>query len=127
MSDSFLLHEDDMLNDTHFPVICFFGVISNSDRFLRIIDHLSNGVGYGYEFASCTFPDDLDDYDIAQGLMFDGVEFALHNGESVVLSYKEFYWYLKKACENYLKKYPSESDTIQLILRRVRKKYTITE
>ena len=28
MSDSFLLHEEDMLKDNHFPVIGFFSVIS---------------------------------------------------------------------------------------------------
>lgn len=89
--------------------------------------HLANGVGYGYEYACCRFSEDLDDYAIAQGEMFDGVEFSLHSGEEVVLTYEEFYWYLKKACENYLKKYPSESDAIGSVLNKVRMKYNIAE
>lgn len=58
--------------------------------------------------------------------MFDGVEFSLDNGETVVFSYEEFYYYLKKACMNYLKIYPDEKDIIEPILEKVRKRYDIT-
>lgn len=124
MSDSFLLHEEDMLKETDFPVIVFFGVISDKNRFVPIIDHLSDGIGYGYEFAVCLFPSD----EIMESEQFgDGVEFSLDNGEAVVLSYEEYYYYLKKACMNYLIKYPEEKDVIYRILEKVRKRYNITE
>jgi hypothetical protein len=124
MEDNFLLHERDMLKDTHFPVIAFFGVISNKSRYIPIIDRLSNGMGYGYNSVVCLFPEDVNLEDEKFG---DGVEFSLDNGEAVVLSYKEFYWYLKKACDNYLMKYPEEKDTINYILEKVRMRYNITE
>ena len=126
MNDNFLLHEEDMLMESHMPVIGFFSVISDTSRFIDIISHLANGCGYGYEFACCRFPNDLDDYAIAQGEMFDGVEFSLHSGEEIILSYAEFYWYLKTACSNYLRKYPSDLKTIQSILSKVSKQYNIT-
>ncbi|NMC56243.1 MAG: hypothetical protein GYA50_03365 [Eubacteriaceae bacterium] len=127
MSNSFLLNKKDMLKDTHGPVITFFSVISDKKRFINIINVLSNGTGYGYEYAVCTFPEDLDEYDIANGDTFDGVEFSVHFGDTVVISYKEFYYYLEKACENYLKKYNNEdADTINAILKKVRKKYNIS-
>ena len=125
MNDSFLLHEEDMLKETHSPVIGFFSVISNPARFVRIINTLSTGVGHGFEFAVCTFPGDLDEYDIAQGMMFDGVEFSLHSGEEVVISYEEFYYYLHKACMNHLEIYPEDKTVIGEILERVRKRYDI--
>jgi len=125
MSDSFLLHKGDMLKDTHSPVIGFFSVISNKGEFVPIINkYLSNGIGYGYEFAVCLFPDDDD---VESEKFGDGVEFSIHSGKSVVLSYEEFYWYLKKACMNYLKKYPEEENFIRPILRRVRDCYHIAE
>jgi len=124
VSDSFLLHEADRLQDAHLPVIVFFSVISDKSRFVRIIDQLSNGIGYGFEFAVCTFPDDIE----AESEKFgDGVEFSLHSGESVVISYQEFYYYLKKACMNYLKKYPEKKDVVNEIFEKVRKRYNITQ
>lgn len=122
MNDSFLLHEEDMLKDTHLPVIGFFSVISSRGDFIRIIDHLSNGIGYGYEFACCLFPEDVD---VEAEKFANGVEFSLDNGKAVVLSYEEFYWYLKKACDNYVKKYPDEQDAVERILEKVRKRYDL--
>lgn len=125
MSDSFLLHEEDMLKDSHFPAIAFFGVISNRNWFIPIIDEqLSNGIGCGFNFAVCLFPDDVT---VESEKFGDGVEFSLDDGESVVLSYEEFYYYLKKACMNYLKKYPEEKDVINRILEKVRKRYDIAD
>lgn len=124
MNDSFLLHETDMLQETHLPVIVFFSVISDKSRFVRIIDHLSNGFGYGFEFAVCLFPDDVT---VDSEKFGDGVEFSLHSGEAVVVSYEEFYYYLKKASINYLKKYPEERNAINRILEKVRKRYNIVQ
>jgi len=125
MSDSFLLHKGDMLKDTHSPVIGFFSVISNKGEFVPIINkYLSNGIGYGYEFAVCLFPDDDD---LESEKFGDGVEFSIHSGKSVVLSYEEFYWYLKKACMNYIERYPEEEAVIQPILVKVRERYHIAE
>jgi hypothetical protein len=124
MNDSFLLHEEDMLKDSHSPVIGFFSVISNRKRFIPIIDkQLSNGIGCGYEYATCLFPDDIT---LDSEKFGDGVEFSLDDGEAVVLSYKEFYYYLKKACMNYLKKYPEEKNVVNRIPEKVRKRYHIT-
>jgi hypothetical protein len=113
-----------MLRDTHIPVIVFFSIISNKGQFVHIIEHLSNGNGYGYEFAVCLFPDDVT---VDSEKFGDGVEFSLHSGEAVVLSYEEFYYYLKKACMRYLEKYSEEQDVINRILEKVRKRYNIIE
>ena len=125
MNDSFLLHEEDMLKDSHIPVVGFFSVISNKNRFISIIDEqLSNGIGCGYEYATCLFPDDVT---VDSEKFGDGVEFSMDDGEAVVISYDEFYYYLNKACLNYLKKYPEEKDKIHWILKKVRKRYNLSE
>lgn len=127
MNDSFLLQEEDMLNESHLPVIIFFGVISNKNRFIRIANELSQGVGYGFEYAACTFPEDLDEFDITQGESFDGVEFSLQSGEEVVISYKDFYYYLNKACNHYLVLNPEDKKSIDAILKRAKSKFSSGE
>ena len=124
MSDSFLLHVEDMLKDNHFPVIGFFSEISGEGRFIRIIDILAGGVGRGLNYAGCTFPDDVE---VESEKFGDGVEFYLHNGDAVVLSYEELYRYMKKAGENYVKMYQSGGDAIAAILEKMRKRYGISE
>lgn len=124
MNDSFLIHEEDMLKDEHLPVVVFYGVISDKNEFLRVIEVLSNGVGFGVDLADCSFPSDVE---VESDMFEDGVEFSLDNGEAVIISYEEFYYYLKKACLNYLSKYSTEKDTIERILEKVRKRYNISE
>ena len=117
MNNSFLLQMEDMINETHSPVIGFFSVISGKSDFVRIIDRLSNGIGHGYQFAVCLFPDDVT---MDSEKFGEGVEFSIHGGKSVVISYEEFYHYLQKACMNYVKKYPSEMNTISRILEKAK-------
>ena len=124
MRDSFLLHEEDMLKDNHFPVIGFFGEISHEDEFLEEIGRMSGGRGVGLNYAGCTFPDDVE---VESEKFGDGVEFYLHNGDAVVLSYEELYRYMKKAGENYVKMYQSGGDAIAAILEKMRKRYGISE
>ena len=124
MGDSFLLHVEDMLKDNHFPAIAFFGEISVEGRFIRIIDMLSDGVGSGMNYVECTFPDEVEEESDKFG---DGVEFYLHNGDAVVLSYEELYRYMKKAGENYVKMYQSGGEAIAAILEKMRKRYGISE
>lgn len=124
MSNCYLLQENDMLRKDHIPVIVFFSRISDKSKFLPSIKQLSDGKGDSYDFVGCSFPDDID---VDSEKFGDGVEFWLHSGEATVLSYEEFYYYLKKACMNYLKKYPEEKDVVNRILEKVRMQYNITQ
>lgn len=120
-----LLTESDLLSDEHYPVQMIFNDIY-VDQFADIvINYIARGHGFGTEYGACVFPDDLDEYDIATGGMFDGVEFGLHNGEETLLDYDTFFYYLKKVCERYLIEKLNETDVIRTALRDFQFRYNI--
>lgn len=92
--------KSDLLDESHFPVLLFNDLIE--DSFLQILTEcLVKGVGFGVDYGACTFPNDLDDYDKATGVPFDGIEFGTHKGDEILLDYKTFYHYLKLICDRF--------------------------
>ncbi|MBC2178520.1 hypothetical protein HCB27_18115 [Listeria booriae] len=126
MKNETWLKDGDLLDSSHYPVQAVFNMISDS-RFTKIIGYISEGIGFGEEYGACTFPGDLDEYDIANGEGFDGVEFGLHSGEEIILDYQTLYIYLNKACENYIEKHPEANTQIQEYLEKYKKKYNISK
>ncbi|WP_353853779.1 ribonuclease toxin immunity protein CdiI [Bacillus sp. Bos-x628] len=112
--------ESQMLRDEHFPVVAFFNAITD-DSFVKIIQHLSTGVGYGINAVDCTFSNDLE----ADEEPFQGVMFALHD-EEIIVDYQTFYYYLEQACNTYIKEYPQDEKIISKILRKIVEKYSLT-
>ncbi|BBW96541.1 ribonuclease toxin immunity protein CdiI [Geobacillus icigianus] len=113
------LLESQMLRGDHFPVIAFFNAISDDD-FVKVIQHLSTGAGYGINAVDCTFPNDLDPDDEP----FEGVMFALHD-EEVIIDYHTFYYYLEQTCNMYIKNFPDQEENINRILKKIVEKYNL--
>lgn len=124
MKNETWLKDTDLLDSSHYPVQAVFNMISDK-RFIKIIGYISDGVGFGEEYGACTFPGDLDEYDIANGEGFEGVEFGLHNGEEIVLDYQTFYIYLKTACDNYIEKYSDATNQLEGYIGEYKKKYDV--
>jgi hypothetical protein len=102
-----------------FPVQAFFNEISDGS-FIRVIDHLTRGEGYGLNVAVCTFPAHMDDYERyveRAEKPLEGVEFSLFD-DDVVLDVPTFRRFLTMACEAYVKKYPEDRATIEELLAR---------
>ena len=118
------IKENQLINESHFPVKIIFDEIENK-RFLDVIKVICNGEGFGVEAGACLFPNDLDDYDIAQGNGFVGVEFGLYSGEEIVITYEECYFYLEIICESYLIDFPEEKEFVKEKLINYRKLYSI--
>ncbi|WP_228464150.1 ribonuclease toxin immunity protein CdiI [Listeria seeligeri] len=119
-----IIKENQLISESHFPVKIIFNEIEN-ERFLDVIKVVCNGEGFGVEAGACLFPNDLDACDIAQGNGFVGVEFGLYSGEEIVITYKEFYFYLEIICESYLIDFPEEKEFVKEKLRNYRKLYSI--
>ena len=88
------LKEEDQLKDTDFPIIAHLNEAANSD-FIQFLQNLNNRTGYGYEYSSSNFWDDLDEYDQNQREKFDGVEVGTQADEEIVLSYDELLYYIR--------------------------------
>lgn len=125
MSD-FILSEKDLLKEEHFPVTVIFNdPYIRNDFFKFVVKPISNGHGFGVNYGACVFPNDLDEYDIANGNMFEGVECGLHDDRSVVLDYKTFYYYLKLVCKRYLKTHESERKAIYDALKEYCERFNV--
>lgn len=116
------LYKDDLLDESHYPVLVVMNMVRDNN-FQNIARVISEGVGFGEDIGACTFPGDLDDYDIANGEGFEGVEFALYSGEEIVLDYKTFHHYFKLICEKHMEKYPTSKNMIYKYLENYRKMY----
>ena len=88
------LKEEDMLKSEHYPVApllneaYYFGII-------EFLQALVEGFGSGYDFSSCTFWDEMDEYDQTHVPKYEGLWIVLENDEEVILSYKDFLYYLE--------------------------------
>lgn len=118
------LNENELLDKSHLPVLMIMNMIDEK-RFLTVLEAISKGNGFGEEYGVCTLPDDLDEFDKANGEELDGVEFGLYNGEVVVIDFQTFYYYLKIICDKYIKKNFELTNIVNGYLMDYSKKFLI--
>jgi hypothetical protein len=93
-----LLKETDMIAESHFPVIALINEAFNSDP-VEFVNNLIHSIGSGYNYASCSFWAELDDYDKASTDKFDGIMVNTEDGGEIVVSISDFVHYIEIACE----------------------------
>ena len=111
---------NELLDDSHMPVLMVMNMVKEK-RFLEVLKALSKGNGFGEEYGACTLPEDLDDFDKANGEDLDGAEFALYSGEEVVIDFKTLYYYLKILCD--VKYHMEQADIVNGLLDDFSDKY----
>lgn len=124
MVNIFRIEEDELLNKNHVPVKALFDMVSDA-RFVKVIEGISKGTGFGENYGACVFWNDLDDYDKENIEKYEGAEFGLNNGEEIIIGYLDIFYYLKIVCEKYCKKFPEESQKINVLLKSYKEKYVI--
>ena len=113
---------NELLDDSHMPVLMVMNMVKEK-RFLEVLKALSKGNGFGEEYGACTLPEDLDDFDKANGEDLGGAEFALYSGEEVVIDFKTLYYYLKILCDKYVKDHMEQADIVNGLLDDFSDKY----
>lgn len=66
------LKDEDMLQPNHFPAIALVNEAYNSDP-LSFIKNLSREIGSGYNYTTCSFWSELDEYDQGQIDQYEGL------------------------------------------------------
>lgn len=112
---TYRLTTEELLDKRHMPVLMVLNAV-NEKRFLAVLESISKGTGFGEVNGACTFPADLDEFDKANGVEFDGVEFGLYSGESVTISYHIFYHYLKIWSDKYILENLTNADIVKKLL-----------
>lgn len=123
MVNKFRIEDDELLNKSHFPVKTLFDMVSD-ERFIKVIEGISKGTGFGENYGVCVFWNDLDDYDKENIERYQGAEFGLNSGEEITIGYQDIFYYLKIVCEKYCKKFPNNSQKINILLKNYKEKYT---
>lgn len=116
------LIEDELLDKSHLPVLMVMNMISEK-KFIKVLEAISKGIGFGEEYGACTLPDDLDEFDKANGEDLDGVEFGLHNGEEVIIDYQTFYYYLSILSDKYINQNIEQATIVKTLLANYSKKF----
>lgn len=93
-----LLKETDMIEENHFPAIALINEAFNTNP-VEFVSNLAKCVGSGYNYASCSFWEELDDYDKLNTDKFDGIMINTEDGEETVMSIDVFIYYLNVAYE----------------------------
>jgi hypothetical protein len=106
------LKDDDMLQPNHFPVIALVNEAYNSDP-VSFIKNLSKEIGSGYNYTTCSFWSELDEYDQGQINKYEGLLVETENGDEVIVSMKEIIHYLEIATVRYVS--ASKTDCPELI------------
>lgn len=116
------LNENELLDKSHLPVLMVMNMISEKS-FIKVLEAISKGIGFGEEYGACTLPDDLDEFDKANGEELDGVEFDLHNGEEVIIDYQTFYYYLSILSDKYINQNIEQATIVKTLLANYSKKF----
>ena len=88
------LKEQDLLKADQFPVIALLNEAANSN-IIKFAENLAKGIGSGYNYSSCSFWEDLDEYDQTNTPKFDGLLVTNEAREEIIISYKDLLYYLE--------------------------------
>lgn len=124
MVDKFRIKDIELLTQNHFPVKVLFDMVSDV-RFVKVIEGISQGIGFGENYGACVFWNDLDDYDKENNEEYDGVEFGLNNGEEIIICYQDLFYYLTIVCDKYCREFPEKTKPINIMLENYKEKYMI--
>ncbi len=115
--------ENDLKQESHFPMMALFNEAANSDV-VEFLNNINNEVGSGYNFTTCCFWSELDDYD-KQGISeFSGLLIETEAGEQLIISYFDLLYYLKLGCRSFVADHPEFSSKIAELVEEFKVKYS---
>jgi len=119
----FVITEEQLLNENHYPVIMVFNSASEED-FPYVMECLSNAVCYENNGGGFIFWDDLDEYEQHNTKKFEGICFEPSWGESIIISYADVLYYIEISCKNYLLRFPDKNELLKSLITSYKYKFT---
>ncbi len=124
MKNKFRIDDKELLSKDHFPVKAIFNMVDNT-RFIKVVQGISKGIGFGENYGACVFWNDLDDYDKELTIKYEGAEFGLNDGAEIIIGYQDLYHYLKIICNKYCKEFPKDKQQVDIILNDYKSRYLL--
>ncbi len=88
------LHESDLLSENQVPVMFLLNEAANID-IIGFVQNLCCGIGSSYDFSTCAFYDELDEYDKNDTPEYAGLWIGNEGNEEIIVSYNDLYYYLE--------------------------------
>ena len=120
----FRITSDDILDDSHEPAVVVLNAIMG-DFFPKVLSLAANRAGFGDDFGGCAFQGSLDPWEAP--LPPNCVECVLTDGETALITFDEYYYYLEIFASDYIKDYPEQKEKIEELLRQVRQGLCLKE
>ena len=92
------LNDEDLKEGTPYPVLALLNEAANED-FVEFLKNLIDGIGSGYNYTTCYFWDELDDFDKETTPKFEGLGVETENRDVIIVSFEELVYYMKIICE----------------------------
>lgn len=115
-----LFNSSDIQAGLNVIITSYFDRMYEDNKFIRAIELLSKRWTLNTDGSYCNFPDMNSFYEEEH---FEGVEFAMGypptEEETVIVSEKICYDYVRLACERYIKLHPEDADIINKLLAKM--------
>lgn len=92
------LKDEDLKVGNSYGVLALLNEAAN-ENLVEFLKNLVEGVGSGYNYTTCYFWDELDEYDKEHTPKFDGLGIETENGDVIVVSSVELVYYMEKLIE----------------------------
>ncbi|MCO6540641.1 MAG: ribonuclease toxin immunity protein CdiI [Gilliamella sp.] len=106
--------------NVHEIITTYFNIMYSDGQFLETIYYLINKIGFSTDGAYCYFPDmnSYDENDHFKGIGFD-IGYPPTEDDKIIVSEETFYYYVRLACEKYLKIHPEDTNKINKLLAKI--------
>ena len=115
------LNDEDLREETPYLVLALLNEAANED-FVEFMQNLIDGIGSGYNYTTCYFWEELDDFDRENTPQFEGLRIESENGDVITVSFDELIYYMKMLCERIQTK---DRDVISNLINEFSEKYDL--
>ena len=115
------LNDEDLREGTPYLVLALLNEAANED-FVEFMQNLIDGIGSGYNYTTCYFWEEMDDFDRENTPQFEGLGIESENGDVITVSFDELIYYMKMLCERIQTK---DRDVISNLIDEFSEKYDL--
>ncbi|MEW4283050.1 ribonuclease toxin immunity protein CdiI [Priestia koreensis] len=117
------------MEDKNKKLVNYYFQVLGDYRFLKALEKLSGGEGYGIEHVWSVFAEDYEeweeDYFGDEGIAFYFDYPAVEEDEEVIIDYETLFIYLKEITGAYIARHPENESEIGKYMNKIKERYQI--
>lgn len=117
-----LFSQSDVDSGLNLIIVSYFDRMYENDCFLKVVDYMVQRIGFNTDGAychfACAYDGFLDDMIFEEGVFF-AIGYPPEKGEEIVVSEETCYYYVRLACEKYIKLHPEDTKQVNGLLEKI--------